>query len=332
MKKLKIGIFKTDNDLETALKDALKTADWEQHIKGKVFIKPNLCSKTYIQGAVTNPLLLFHLIGILRDRAEEVVVGESNGYNYCCTDALSMTGVKRIVEKAGATTINLSEDEIVKVDDPKTYVLKNFPMPKTLIEADSVVDIPVMKTHEFTTYSGAIKNLFGCIPDDRRIFLHPHFDEVMHDLLVLLKPKFVVMDATFTMEGNGPNRGIVIPSNLVMTSSDLLEIDKLCCEIMGINWKDITYLKFIDKYYQREETELQIIGEKVEDIKRTYRLPYTDLAVRAQRWVYKNYFLTRLCFGTPFLNMLQGCLNVYRKVDEEIKGKEWVDKHWDKSL
>ncbi|PVX27355.1 MAG: hypothetical protein CW716_02755, partial [Candidatus Bathyarchaeum sp.] len=61
-------------------------------------------------------------------------------------------------------------------------------------------------------------------------------------------------------------------------------------------------------------------------------LPYADIAVRAQRWVYKSYFLTRLCFGTPFLNMLQGCLNVYRKVDEEIKGKEWVDKHWDKSL
>jgi hypothetical protein len=101
---------------------------------------------------------------------------------------------------------------------------------------------------------------------------------------------------------------------------------------MGINWKDITYLKFIDKYYQREEMELQIIGENVEDIKRTYRLPYADLAVRAQRWVYKSYFLTRLCFGTPFLNMLQGCLNVYRKVDEEIQGKEWVDKHWNKSL
>ena len=39
--------------------------------------------------------------------------------------------------------------------------------------------------------------------------------------------------------------------------------------------------------------------------------------------------------GKPFvgfLNMLQGCMNVYRKVDEEIKGKEWVDKHWDNSL
>jgi uncharacterized protein (DUF362 family) len=220
----------------------------------------------------------------------------------------------------------------VKVDNPKTYVLHNVPMPKTLVEADCVVDMPVMKTHEYTTYSGAIKNLFGCIPDDRRIFLHPQFNKVMHDLQVLLKPKLVVMDATSAMEGNGPNRGIVIPMNLVLASNDALAMDKVCCEIMGINWKDISHIKFVDKYYQRETTEIQIVGEKVEDVKRPFLLPYADMAVRAQRWVYKSYFLTRLCFGTPFLNMLQGCLNVYRKVDEEIKGKEWVDKHWDKSL
>ena len=100
----------------------------------------------------------------------------------------------------------------------------------------------------------------------------------------------------------------------------------------GINWKDISYLNFIDQNFLIDKTEPEIIGEKIESIKRNFRLPYEDLAVRAQRWVYKNYFLTRLCFGTPFLNILQGCLNVYRKVDTEIKGKKWVDKHWDNSL
>lgn len=332
MKKVKIGIFRTDDSLEKAIREALKTTDFDKHVRGKVFIKPNLCSKTYIPGAVTNPRLLFHLVSFLRDKAEDVIVGESNGYNYCCNDALEMTGVKKIVAKAGGKTINLSEDEIVKVNNPKTFYLKNFPLPKTLVEADSIVDLPVMKTHEFTVYSGAIKNLFGCIPNNRRIFLHPKFDVVMNDLLILLKPKYAIMDATFAMEGNGPNRGIVIPMNLVLTSSDLLAMDKLCCQIMGIDWTTISYLKFIDKHYQDEETELQIIGERIEDVKHQFLLPYRDFAVRAQRWVYKNYFLTRLCFGTPFLNILQGCMNVYRKFDTEIKGKEWINKHWDNSL
>jgi uncharacterized protein (DUF362 family) len=333
LNKTKIAVFKTDEGLEPALKKALKAAEWEKHVRGKVFIKPNLCSKNYIPGAVTSPQVLFHLVSLLRDRVDEVVVGESNGYNYCCDAALTLTGVKKTVEKAGGKTINLSNDEVVKVQSSNTFVLRNFSLPKTIVEADSFVDVPVMKTHEFTTYSGAIKNLFGCIPDDRRIFFHPNFDMVLHDLLVLLKPKFVVVDATVAMEGNGPNRGIAIPMNLFFTSSNLLAVDKLCCqEIMGIDWSEIGYLKFIDMNLQREETETQVIGEDVEKLKRPFLKPYLDLAVRAQRLVYKSYFLTRLCFGTPFLNMLQGCLNVYRKVDEEIKGKEWIDKHWDNTL
>jgi uncharacterized protein (DUF362 family) len=332
LKKTKIGVFKTDDSIESALRDALKAADWQRYVQGKVFIKPNLCSKNYIPGAVTNPQVLFHLVSHLRDRVEEVIVGESNGYNYCCDAALKMTGVEKIVKKAGGKTINLSNDETVKVQNSKTFLLKNFPLPKTLVEADSLIDVPVMKTHEFTTYSGAIKNLFGCIPDDRRIFLHPNFEMALHDLVVLLKPKFVVMDATISMEGNGPNRGIAIPMNLLLASNNLLATDKLCTEIMGIDWTDISYLKFIDKYLQREKTETQVIGEEIEALKRPFLTPYLDLAVRAQRWVYKSYFLTRLCFGTPFLNMLQGCMNVYRKVDEEIKGKNWIDKHWDNSL
>jgi hypothetical protein len=120
--------------------------------------------------------------------------------------------------------------------------------------------------------------------------------------------------------------------NLILAGSDILAMDKLCTEIMGIDWADIGYLKFIDQHYNPEDTETQIIGEDIEKVKRPFRLPYLDAAVRAQRWVYKSNILTRLCFGTPFLNMLQGCLNVYRKVDEEIKGKEWVNKHWDNSL
>jgi uncharacterized protein (DUF362 family) len=331
LKKVKIGIFRTEDNLELALKKALKSVDSNKHIQGKVFIKPNLCSKYYIRGAVTNPQVLFQLVSLLRDKTEEVIVGESNGYNYCCDNALELTGVKKMVEKAGGTTINLSNDEIVNVSNSETIYLKDFPLPKTLVEADSFIDLPVMKTHEFTNYSGAIKNLFGCIPDNRRIFLHPHFNEVMHDLLILLKPKLVIMDASYSMEGNGPNRGIVIPMNLILASNNLLSMDKMCCKIMDIDWTKISYLKFIDQNFD-EEIESQIIGESIENVKHKFRLPYADIAVRTQRFVYRNYFLTRLCFGTPFLNILQGCLNVYRKVDEEIKGKEWIDKHWDNSL
>jgi len=328
---VKIGVFRTRDSLEHALRNALNATEWDKHIHGKVFIKPNLCAKEYIPGAVTNPQILFHLVGLLRDKVEEVVVGESDGYNYSCDEALVETGVKKIVSRAGGKTINLSKDKTLKIQNPRTLHLKKVLLPKTLIEADSIVSVPVMKTHEFTLYGGAIKNLFGCIPSNRRIFLHPYLDMVLHDLMTLLKPKFAVMDATVAMEGNGPNRGVPIPMELLLASNNLLAIDKTSAEIMDINWTDVSYLRLINKYLPLKETNIQIIGERIEALRRPFVKPYLDLAVRAQLWVYKNYFLTRLCFGTPIFNALQACMKIYRRIDREIKGKSWTEKHWSNS-
>jgi uncharacterized protein (DUF362 family) len=328
LKKVKVGVFRTSQGLDQALRSALNAAEGNKHIRGKVFLKPNLCAPEYIPGAVTNPELLFHLVSLLRDKVEEVVVGESDGYNYSCDEALTKTGVEQIVKKAGGKTMNLSKDETVSVQDPNALFLKKILLPKTLVEADSIVSVPVMKTHEFTVFSGAIKTLFGCVPNKRRIYLHPHINMVLCDLVSLLKPKFAVMDATVAMEGNGPNRGIPIPMELVLASNDLLAIDKISAEIMGINWEDIGYLSLIEKQLKQEEVETQIVGEKIEDLRRQFVRPYLDLAVKAQLWVYQSYLLTRLCFGTPLISALQTCLKAYRKINGEIKGKTWKEKYW----
>jgi len=331
LKAVKIGVFKTNDNLQHALRNALNAAEWDRHIQGKVFIKPNLCAKEYIPGAVTNPQTLFHLVCLLRDKVEEVVVGESDGYNYSCDEAFVGTGVKKVVDRAGGETINLSKDETLKVQNPSALYLKKVSLPKTLVEADSIVSVPVMKTHEFTLYGGAIKNLFGCIPNNRRIFLHPYLDMVLHDLMALLKPKFAVMDATVAMEGNGPNRGIPIPMGLVLAGNDLLAIDKTSTEIMGINWTDVGHLHLINKHLRPEDTNIQIIGEKMVSLKREFVRPYLDLAVKAQLWVYKSYFLTRLCFGTPLFTALQTCMKIYREIDREIKGKGFTERYWHNS-
>ena len=76
MKRVKVAVYHTYNNLEEAMKNAMKAADWNKHIRGRVFIKPNICSCEFIPGAVTNPELLFYLVSFLRDKVEEVIVGE----------------------------------------------------------------------------------------------------------------------------------------------------------------------------------------------------------------------------------------------------------------
>lgn len=328
MKSVEVAVVKTQEGLETALKRALKILRWARYVKGQVFIKPNLCSKEHIPGATTNPELLYHLVSLLRNKLEVVFVGESDGYNYSCDEALTRTGVKDLVHKAGGEIINLSKDATIKTRNPHTLVLKDASLPKTLLEVDSIISVPVMKTHEFTLYGGAIKNLFGCIPDKRRIYLHPYINLVLHDLITILKPRFTLMDATVAMEGNGPNRGIPVPMNVILAGGDLLGVDRTATEIMEINWKNVSHLNFIYNKLYPEGMETQILGEPVEAVKRPFIRPYQDLAVKEQLWVYQNYFLTRLCFGTPIFKVLKACMQIYRRLDRTLKGEEWTAQHW----
>jgi uncharacterized protein (DUF362 family) len=101
--------------------------------KRKIFVKPNLSHPEYLPGVVTSPELMAQLVGLLRDGNSEVVVGESNGFNYPCWTAFEKTGMQEAVKKAGGTAINLSEDKVVKVkfrrqpSTKRTLPAKNHP-------------------------------------------------------------------------------------------------------------------------------------------------------------------------------------------------------------
>jgi hypothetical protein len=75
----------------------------------------------------------------------------------------------------------------------------------------------------------------------------------------------------------------------------------------------------------------QIIGEEINSLKRKFIRPYSDFPVKAQLWVYKSYFLTRFCFGTPLVSTLKACSKAYRNINRVIKGKKWTEKYWGSS-
>ena len=157
-----VKIFRAPQSAAEIAERAIRDADLPS--KRTIFIKPNMSHPEYVPGVVTDPAMLGELVGLLRDRAEEVIVGESDGFNYSCDLAFKKTGIEKAVRKAGGTVTNLSEDQVVKVKFLSGGPLEELFLPKTVLDADSVVDVALMKTHEFAVYSGAIKNLFGCVP------------------------------------------------------------------------------------------------------------------------------------------------------------------------
>ena len=249
----------------------------------------------YIPGVVTCPQLLGEVVSLLRDGAKEVIVGESNGFNYPCNSAFEKTGIEDAVKKAGGSVINLSEDKVVKVKFPSNTALKELFLPKTILDADAVVDLPLMKTHEFTLYSGAIKNLFGCVPSNRRIYLHPYLPEVFYSLYSVFKPQLTIMDARIGIEGNGPTKGKPVKMDLMLTSNDALAIDITATEIMKLNWKQ-TYLNYIAQKTGLQKEVINVVGLQVNKVSRKFEPPRIDLPVKAQMSIYQHEYLTKMLF------------------------------------
>jgi len=314
MKQARVEITQVEGSIAETLDESLKGFPLQN--KRRIFIKPNMSDPSYLPGVVTTPTLVYDLVRRFRDYAEEVIVGESNGYNYHCSLAFKGTGIEEAVKKAGGTAINLSEDKVVKVNIRNSPV-KHLLLPKTLIDSDAVVDVPVMKTHEFKIYSGALKNLFGCVPDDRRIFMHHQLDEVLYQLYSILKPQLTVMDAITAMEGNGPTKGKPVKMNLILASDDALAVDITATKLMGIDWREIGYLNHAALKTGLGEEQIKLTGCSIADHARMFELPRIDLPVQAQLQIYKSPLLTKILFcQLGLVKIFQKATNTYRKAAE----------------
>src|SRR5439155_6397120 len=106
-----------------------------------------------------------------------------------------------------------------------------------------VVSVPVIKSHELTTVSLAVKNLFGCVPIPTRIRLHPVLDDVLAGLCVKLRPNIVVGDGLTVMEGNGPIHGETRHLDLLTFSRSALTHDAIIAQVLfGVDWRSIRHL------------------------------------------------------------------------------------------
>ena len=312
MQQKTVKIYKAIENTPEILKEAVKNSG----LCGKqtIFVKPNMSHPEYLPGVVTNPALISELVGLLRNENSNVIIGESNGFNYPCRGAFKKTGIEAAAKKAGGTVINLSEDKVVKIKfQGRHSPVKELFLPKTVLDADAVVHMALMNTHEFAMYSGAIKNLFGCVPSNRRIYLHPYLGEVFYRLYTFLNPQLTVMDARVAIEGNGPTKGTPVKMDLILTSNCALATDVIASKIMGLKIEEISYLEYITRKTSLQDDAITVQGLQVNEVARNFERPRIDLPVKLQMLIYKHEFLTKAIFcSLDFVKLLQKATIAYR--------------------
>ncbi len=121
-----------------------------------------------------------------------------------------------------------------------------FSIPARFVD-ENIIHLPTVKTHVFTTTTGAMKNAFGGLLNERRHWTHPVIHETLVDLLMIQqhihRGVFAAMDGTFTGDGPGPRCMIPRVGNVILASADQVAIDAVAARLMGFDPLSIRYIR-----------------------------------------------------------------------------------------
>ena len=170
-----------------------------------------------------------------------------------------------------------------------------FYIPYRLLDSN-IIHLPTVKTHVFTTITGAMKNAFGALLNERRHWAHERIHEVLVDLLMIQKKihsgLFAVMDGTWAGDGPGPRCLVPHEKNVMLASADQVAIDAVAAKLMGFD--PMEDIKFIRLAHERglgcgDPDEIEIVGDPgAAEENWNFQGPYRDMtfASRMQHAIY----------------------------------------------
>ena len=217
----------------------------------KVLIKPNLVSKKHPdEAATTHPSVVNAVIRLVEEAGGIPLIAESPGGIYNGAILKSLYAGCEMDKAVEGTSATLNYDtSYTEVKIPEGKVIKKTTIINPVTECDKIISVAKLKTHAMTAYTGAVKNLFGCIPGTYKAELHFRLDDrdafcgMLVDLYEYLNPVLSVMDGVWGMEGDGPTSGTNRFMGVIMASGNGHELDLAATHMIGYSPDEVSTVK-----------------------------------------------------------------------------------------
>jgi uncharacterized protein (DUF362 family)/Pyruvate/2-oxoacid:ferredoxin oxidoreductase delta subunit len=147
---------------------------------------------------------------------------------------------------------------------------------RAVADADVVVNLPRLKTHNLTLLTLGIKNMFGVIPGLKKAAYHkeaPHpeaFSRILVDIFSAATPGLTILDAVTGMEGRqGPASGPLRPLGFIGASSDTVALDAAASSAVGLEPLSVptTRIAFSRGLGEARLERIHILGTPLEDLR-----------------------------------------------------------------
>ena len=295
-------LFTSPEAVISDIGQAMRLADYTAHLRKDVAtaLKINISWQRYYPACSTTPWQLDGVIRALQEDGFGELIPAQNATVVVDSHEGEVKNKHNVVlDRYGLKSVHLNDKGAKWVRyQPKGEMLvldKIFPdgiyLPEMLI-GKNIIHLPTLKTHVFTTITGAMKNAFGGLLHFRRHWTHPVIHETLVDLLTIQKEihpgVFAVLDGTMAGEGPGPRAMRVRSTNVILAGADQVAIDAIAAKIMGF---DPMSIRFIRLAHERglgcgDTSKIEVVGADISQVNFHLKGGEETLYSRIQKLVY----------------------------------------------
>lgn len=214
-------------------------------------IKPNLLAPHAPHAAVTTHphVLRAVILAAQRRGASHITVADSPGGLYTpkvMAAVYKTCGVQAVCNALGAKTYTACA--FAPRANGAAKLVKQFNLIEPVLQADFIINLPKLKTHVMTGMSGAVKNLFGCVPGLQKAEFHmqhpekERFGDMLVDLCETVQADMHIVDGLLAMEGDGPAGGTARACGVLFGAQNPYLLDLALCRHMGLAPMEIPFL------------------------------------------------------------------------------------------
>jgi len=330
----KVAVVKTSPDtILDDIQEVMQKAGFEEALpkENQTGLKINISWQTWYPACSTTPWQLDGVIKTLKSAGYDDLVGVHNDTVVVDTSDGERNNKHRFVTDTNdVPCLYLYEQDFEWVEyqpkgRPFLVLDEVFPdgvhIPKALFGMN-IIHLPTVKTHVFTTITGAMKNAFGGLLHRHRHWTHSVIHDTLVDLLSIqqdIHPGiFAVMGGTFAGDGPGPRAMRWHEKDVLLASADQVAIDAVSAKLQGF---DPLSLRFICLAHEMglgvgDPRQIEIVGHDIESEPDWHFIQEDTLASTGQKWIYHGWlnFVEKPLLRSPIVPWAYFASNFYHNV------------------
>jgi len=298
----------------------------------ETILKINISWQTWYPACSTVPWQLEGVIRALLAAGYRNLIGAHN--NTVVVDAYvgeRNNKHKYVIDKYGVRNVHLYEPQYrwVRYEPSRPLLVLDQVYPEGIYIPEifigkNIIQLPTVKTHVFTTITGAMKNAFGGLLGTKRHWTHGVIHETLVDLLMIQQDihpgVFAVMDGTFAGDGPGPRAMRWHEKDVILASADQVAIDAVSAHLQGFDPLSIPFIHIADAMGLGvgDPEKIEIVGEDQDWVmSQNWGFIQEDtFASRGQKMIYHGPLkpLEKLLLRTPLVPWSYFASNFYHNV------------------